>query len=248
MNNIYKIISNSQIAEKTYEMILEGETNKITKPGQFINIKLNDSNEYLLRRPMSIHDYADNKLSFIYKVIGKGTQILSEKQANEKLDILGPLGNGFTVKPEYKHHCIIGGGLGIPPLYSVAKELHSKNIPFTVILGFSTKADLFKIKEFSKLTNNIYICTIDGSFGFKGNVIQCIIENKIFFDYYYACGPKAMLDALVKTNLRGQLSYEERMGCGFGACMGCTCKTTNGYKRICKEGPVLESDEVIVDE
>lgn len=248
MNNLYTITSNKLIANGTFEMILKGDTSKIKNPGQFIDIKIDDSNQYLLRRPMSIHNYSDTELSIIYKVIGNGTKILSQKQKDEILDILCPLGNGFTINTKLNNQCIIGGGLGIPPLYDVAKQLNKNSIDFTIILGVNTKEDLFKVEEFKKLSKNIFICTMDGSYGYHGNVLDCIKDNNINIDYYYACGPKGMLDALVKTNLNGQLSYEERMGCGFGACMGCSCKTTNGYKRICKEGPVLESKEVIIDE
>lgn len=244
MNNLYIILSNEQIAYKTYKMVLFGDTSKITKPGQFINIKI-ESTKTFLRRPISINDYDDKTITIIYKVFGEGTKILSEMKRFEVLDILSPLGNGFTVQEQPQKQLLIGGGVGVPPLYSVAKDLHKKGIEFDVVLGFNNKYDVFLEGMFRSLGANVYVATMDGTYGYKGNVLDVINLKNLHFDYYYACGPEKMLDALVQMNKEGQLSYEERMGCGFGACMGCSCKTKTSYKRICKEGPVLESSEVI---
>ncbi len=242
MNNIYTVLSNTEIAYKTYEMVLFGDTSKITAPGQFINIKI-DHSETFLRRPISISDYNDKTLTIIYKVFGKGTEILSQKKKFDKLDVLSPLGNGFTIK-NTKKALLIGGGVGVPPLYSVAKELKKQNIEFDVVIGFNNKYDVFLEGMFKSLGANVYVATMDGTYGYKGNVIDVIKSKNLYFDYYYSCGPEKMLHALVKENYEGQLSFEERMGCGFGACMGCSHKTIHSYKRICKEGPVLESSEV----
>ena len=167
---------------------------------------------------------------------------------NSYLDVLSPLGNGFQIKKEYQKQLLIGGGVGIPPLYLLAKQLVKNNISFKVVLGFNTLEDIFLVEEFKDLGIEVLVSTMDGSYGSKGNVIDVINQFHIDYDYYYSCGPEKMLMSLVKTKKLGQLSFEERMGCGFGACMSCSCKTITGYKRICKEGPVLESSEVIYHE
>ena len=247
MNNMYRIMSNELIAYKTYKMVLFGDTSKITAPGQFINIKINSANTFL-RRPISISDYDCNTMSIIYKVFGEGTEILSKMKQFEELDVLGPLGNGFIVKEDKQKQLLIGGGVGVPPLYSVAKELHKKGLEFDVVLGFQSKYDVFLEGAFRALGANVYVATMDGSYGYKGHVLNVIDMKNLYYDYYYACGPEVMLHALVNTDKEGQLSFEERMGCGFGACMGCSHKTLTSYKRICKEGPVLEANEVFIDE
>lgn len=247
MNKSYTVLSNTLIAHKTYQMILKGDTKEIKKPGQFINIKIDDSYQNFLRRPISISDYTDGKITIIYKVFGEGTARLANKKLFDELDILSPLGNGFTVLDKPKKQLLIGGGVGVPPLLGVAKELASKNIEFDVVLGFHSKHDIFLEGMFRSLGANVYVATMDGSYGYHGNVIDVIKEHKINFDYYYACGPEKMLHALVEEGYTGQLSFEERMGCGFGACMGCSHKTISLYKRICKEGPVLESNEVYIN-
>ena len=243
MNN-YMVLSNALIAHDTYQMVLEGDTSHITNPGQFINIKVDDSYKNFLRRPISISDYQDNKLTIIYKTFGEGTKNLAKKKLFDTLDVLSPLGNGFTVQREPEKQLLIGGGVGVPPLYSVAKELYAEGIPFDVVIGFNNKYDVFLEGMFRSLGAKVFVATIDGSYGYKGNVIDVIKKKNIDFDYYYACGPEPMLHALINQGWEGQLSFEERMGCGFGACMGCSHKTITGYKRICKEGPVLEASEV----
>ena len=248
MNNKYKILLNKKIAIDTYKLIFEGNFSKEISPGQFINIKIEDGYRFLLRRPISICDYNDSKITIIYKILREGTKVLSLKKENEYLDILLPLGNGFKIMDEYNSQLIVGGGVGIPPLYLLAKKLKQSNINFQVVLGFNTYEDIFLIEEFKALGVNVAVSTMDGSFGIKGNVIDVINELNIVYDYYYTCGPEKMLMSLIKTEILGQLSFEERMGCGFGACMGCSIKTKTSYKRLCKEGPVLESSEVIYHE
>lgn len=248
MDKIYEVVSNKKIADKTFQMILKGDTSKISKPGQFLNIKIDDGFKYFLRRPISICTYKANEITIIYKILGKGTEVLAQKTIGDELDILLPLGNGYTIKNKPKKQILIGGGVGVPPLYELAKKMYSQGITFDVVLGFNTKNDVFYEKEFKKYSDHIYIATMDGSYGYKGNVLDLIKGLELKFDYYYSCGPEKMLEALIKEKYVGQLSFEERMGCGFGACMGCSKKTVNSYKRICKDGPVLESWEVFIDE
>lgn len=248
--NWMEIVSNKNIARDVYEMKLKGEgASLITAPGQFVNIKVStlESQPYL-RRPMSVCDYDDENLTIIYKVVGKGTKILREKQPGEKLDMLLGLGNGFPL-PDIKKAVLIGGGVGVPPMYNLAKQLQAKGVEITTILGFNSKVDVFYEEEFKQF-GQVYVCTMDGSYGMKGNVVDVLKTQNIAYDKYFSCGPEKMLDALVKfDDQNGYLSFEARMGCGFGACMGCSCKVkTKPYKRICVEGPVLEASEVIINE
>lgn len=247
MNNLYTVISNSKIAHKTYEMVLKGDTSTIKNPGQFLNIKIDDSYQNFLRRPISITSYKNNYITIIYKIFGEGTKRLSSKKQFDQLDILSPLGNGFTVHNWTNKVLLIGGGVGVPPLLGVALELAKKKIEFEVVIGFQTKIDVFLEAKFRSLGAKVHVCTMDGTYGYKGNVIDVMKSLDLTFDYYYACGPERMLHALVLEGYNGQLSFEERMGCGFGACMGCSHKTLDSYKRICKEGPVLESNEVFIN-
>lgn len=242
----YKVLSNTLIAYKTYEMKLYGNTSDITNPGQFINIKIDDSYQSFLRRPISISSYKENEITIIYKVFGEGTKRLSSKKFFDTLDVLSPLGNGFTIIDTNQKVTLIGGGVGVPPLIGVAQSLNEKGIKFDAILGFNNRHDVFKENVFQTLADKTYIATMDGTYGYHGNVLDVIKQLNIDVNYYYACGPEPMLHALVKEGYEGQLSFEERMGCGFGACMGCSHKTIDSYKRICKEGPVLESKEVFI--
>lgn len=245
---IMTIVSKKELVKDVYEMVLEGEAAKfIQTPGQFINVKINDSLQPYLRRPMSICDYDENHITIIFKVVGEGTQILSQKNIGDTLDCLTGLGNGFLDFQAQKA-VVIGGGLGVPPMYNLAKTLKNHGVEVQSVLGFNSQNDIFYQKEFMDICPT-YIATMDGSVGVKGTVIDALKENHIEFDKYYACGPEKMLDALVLTYPEnGYLSFEARMGCGFGACMGCSCKVkTKPYKRICVEGPVLMSSEVIVN-
>ena len=240
--NIYKIKSNEQIANLVYKMVLEGDTSYITKPGQFINIEIK---EFYLRRPISICDYDENTITIIYKVVGQGTEKLSQMKEGEMLDILTGLGNGFEAKNSKENPLLIGGGVGTPPMYGLCKKLIEEGKKPIVVLGFNSKEDIFYEQEFKNLGAKVYISTVDGSYGTKGFVTDIIktLEN---YDYYYACGPINMLKAVYeKIETKGELSLEERMGCGIGACMGCTINTKTGPKRVCYNGPVFKKEEII---
>ena len=235
----FDIISNTEIAKNVYKIILCGDTSDITASGQFVNIKLDG---LYLRRPISVCDYSLNTLTLIYKVVGKGTQKLSEMKEG-KLDILTGLGNGYNLSVSGNAPLLIGGGVGVPPLYNLAKKLIDSGKKVNVILGFNTESEIFYAKEFSDLGANVTVCTVDGSVGVKGFVTDAI---KSGYSYVYCCGPEPMLKAIYnKIETSGQFSFEERMGCGFGACMGCSCKTLYGNKRICKDGPVLVKEEIV---
>lgn len=242
MNRVMmKITRNQKIAEKTYFMSLEGDTSAITKPGQFVNIKLDG---FFLRRPISVCDCEEGKLSIIYKVVGNGTKKMSELPVGDELDILSGLGNGYDTSKSGEKPVLIGGGAGVPPMYMLCKKLVAEGKKVTVILGFNSEKEVFGIDEFKATGAEVHVTTVDGSVGTKGFVTDVLKEAE--YTYFYACGPMPMFKAIegvAKTS--GQYSFEERMGCGFGACMGCTCKTKYGNKRICKDGPVLEREEIV---
>lgn len=236
-----KITDNKKIAEKTYFMSLEGDTSAITKPGQFINIKLDG---FFLRRPISVCDCENGKLSIIYKVVGNGTKEMSELPVGAELDILSGLGNGYDTSKSGDCPVLIGGGVGVPPMYLLCKKLVSEGKKATVILGFNSEKEVFGVDEFKATGAEVYVTTADGCVGTKGFVTD-VLKN-LDYTYFYTCGPMPMfkaIESIAKTS--GQYSFEERMGCGFGACMGCTCKTKYGNKRICKDGPVLEREEIV---
>lgn len=239
----YIIRLNERIAKDVYRMVLEGDTRYITKPGQFINIAL--AGKYL-RRPISVCDYDDTTITIIYKVVGEGTAQMSRMAPGEELDILTGLGNGFDIAAGGKKPLLVGGGVGVPPLYHLAKNLLEAGQNPVVILGFNTADEVFYFDEFQALGCVSYLATADGSAGEQGFVTHVLQNHAIDFDYFYTCGPLPMLKALCDaTAVSGQLSFEERMGCGFGACVGCNCKTKYGNKRICKDGPVLVKEEII---
>ena len=234
----YKIIENKEIAKDVFKMILEGNTECITKPGQFVNIELE---KFYLRRPISICDYDEKTITIIYKVVGHGTEKMSELEAGKELDILTGLGNGFETKLSGDKPLIIGGGVGTPPMYRLCKDLIKDNKKPIVILGYGSKDDIFYKKKKKKLGITVYISTVDGSVGTKG-FVTAVMKTINDFTYFYACGPMVMLKAVCEaTDIDGQVSLEERMGCGFGACMGCTIQT----KRVCKEGPVFMKEDLI---
>ena len=242
---IYKVVANTPLTREVYRMILEGDTQWIKRPGQFVNIELEG---FYLRRPISICDWDDKTITIIYKVVGKGTEQMSQMQLGVELDVLTGLGNGFNPEPavENAKSLLVGGGVGVPPLYHLAKVLLAAGRKVSVVLGFNTAAEVFYADEFRALGADVYVSTADGSMGVKGFVTDAIREAAIDFDYFYSCGPLPMLKALCGcTDKPGELSFEERMGCGFGACMGCSCKTLTGNKRICKEGPVMRREEII---
>ena len=240
---IYTILSNEPLTPAVYRMVLEGDTQYITRSGQFINIELTGK---FLRRPISVADYDERTVTIIYKVVGSGTEQMRGMVAGEKLDILTGLGNGFSTNNDAKRPLLVGGGVGVPPMYNLCKRLLSEGKRPTVIIGFNTKAELFYEEEFKALGVDVVVATADGSAGVKGFVTDAIREAKVEFDYLYTCGPLPMLKALYDaTDVPAEFSFEERMGCGFGACMGCSCKTKYGNKRICKDGPVLKREEII---
>ncbi len=243
-NAIYKVESNENIAKDVLKMRLLGPTESLVNPGQFINIQLPG---LYLRRPISVADWGEGWLDIVYKVVGRGTAKLSRFAKGTELDVLCGLGNGFcTGKAEGKTVALIGGGVGTPPLYGLAKALIKQgNVP-TVVLGFAGKDDVFFEKELTELGCKVMVSTEDGSCGHKGFCTEVLAGCD--FDYYYTCGPEPMLKAVHKIctekGINGQLSFEERMGCGFGACMGCSCQTQLGTKRVCVDGPVFSSEEV----
>lgn len=238
---LFKIISNTPIANDVLKMVLEGDTSDITASGQFVNIKIDG---FYLRRPISVCDVEDDKLTLIYKVVGKGTEAMRDMKSGETLDVLTGLGNGYDLSVSGEKPLLLGGGVGVPPLYNLAKKLIAEGKEVTVILGFNSKVDVFYENEFAALGAKVLVTTADGSYGIKGFVTDAVKD--LDYTYFYTCGPEPMLKAVYKTlTTSGQFSFEERMGCGFGACMGCSCKTITGNKRICKEGPVLIKEDII---
>lgn len=236
----FDIISNQKLTENVYKMCLKGDITAITKAGQFINIKIDG---LYLRRPISVFDLSGDTVTIIYKVVGKGTEALSRMQSG-KLDILTGLGNGYNVGLSGDYPLLIGGGVGIPPMYLLAKKLIENGKKISVILGFNTANEVFCQEDFNALGATVYLTTVDGSLGIKGFVTDALKD--IDYTHFYTCGPEPMLKAVYNaTKTSGQFSFEERMGCGFGACMGCSCKTLYGNKRICKDGPVLYKEEII---
>lgn len=237
---VFKIAENTALTSNVYKMVLCGDVADITAPGQFINIKLDG---FYLRRPISVFDRDQNSVTIIYKVVGKGTEAMSKLLVGEELDVLTGLGNGYDTSLCDNHAVLLGGGVGVPPLYMLAKTLIAEGKKVSVILGFNTKDEVFCEDDFKALGADVTVTTVDGSYGVKGFVTDALPEN---YDHFFTCGPEPMLRAVYKaTSTSGQFSFEERMGCGFGACMGCSCKTITGYKRICKDGPVLLKEEIL---
>lgn len=239
--SIFKITSNEKIARDIFKMTLAGDTSAITAPGQFVNIKLDG---FFLRRPISVCDCVGENLTLIYKTVGHGTEQMSRVAAGDELDLLTGLGNGYNTKISGGSPLLVGGGVGVPPMYMLCKKLVAEGKKVTVVLGFNSKDDVFYEDEFKALGADVHISTADGTYGTKGFVTD-VIKN-LQYTFFYTCGPEPMFRAMHKMmKTPGQYSFEERMGCGFGACMGCSCKTLTGNKRICKEGPVMESEEII---
>jgi dihydroorotate dehydrogenase electron transfer subunit len=236
----FEIKSNVALTATVYKMVLTGDTSAITGPGQFVNILLDG---LYLRRPISVNDCRDGELTLIYKVVGKGTEQMAKMGAGQTLDVLTGLGNGYDMTLAGDRPLLIGGGVGVPPLYMLARLLREAGKDVTVILGFNTKDEVFGEEDFKAIGCTTYVTTVDGSYGVKGFVTNALPEE---YSYFYTCGPEPMLKAVYRaTATSGQFSFEERMGCGFGACMGCSCKTVTGYKRICKDGPVLKKEEIL---
>ena len=237
--SLFEIIENIPLTSNVYKMILKGNTSDITSSGQFVNIKLDG---LYLRRPISVCDVQGDKLTIIYKVVGKGTEQMS-KMKDGALDVLTGLGNGYDLSKAGDTPLLLGGGVGVPPMYMLCRKLIEMGKKVTVVLGFNTKDEIFYENEFKALGAEVYVTTVDGSYGTKGFVTD---EMNREYSHFFTCGPEPMLKAIYKKSVTsGQFSFEERMGCGFGACMGCSCKTVTGYKRICKDGPVLFKEEIL---
>ena len=236
---LFEIKENTSLTSSVYKMVLKGDTSNI-RPGQFVDILLP---KRYLRRPISVCDVSGDELTLVYKVVGKGTDDMSKMSESESLQIITELGNGYDLSLSGEKPLLIGGGVGVPPLYLLAKKLKEEGKKVNVILGFNTKEELFYEEEFKALGCDVTVTTVDGTYGTKGFVTNALPED---YTYVYTCGPLPMLKAVYNnTPVSGQYSFEQRMGCGFGACMGCTTKTKNGYKRICKEGPVLYKEEIL---
>ena len=237
---ILTITENVPVTSCVYRMRLEGADLEAQNPGGFVNIRLDG---LFLRRPISVYDSEPGSLTILYKVVGKGTEQMAAMKPGETLDVLTGLGNGYDLSNSGETPVLLGGGVGVPPLYLLAKKLIAEGKKPQAVLGFNTAAEVFGEAEFKALGCGVTVATADGSYGVKGFVTDALPEE---YSYFYTCGPEPMLRAVYRaTKTSGQLSFEERMGCGFGACMGCSCKTITGYKRICREGPVLEKEEII---
>lgn len=236
----FEIIENTKLVPNVYRMRLKGDTSAITAPGQFVNIKLEG---HFLRRPISVCDVEADVLTIIYKVVGKGTEAMSKMQ-NGRLDILTGLGNGYDLTLTGDKPVLLGGGVGVPPMYLLCKRLLAEGKKPTVILGFNKAEEVFYETDFKALGCPVIVTTVDGSYGIKGFVTDALKD--VDYTHFCTCGPEPMLKAVYRaTNTSGQMSFEERMGCGFGACMGCSCQTLTGYKRICKDGPVMRKEEIL---
>ena len=239
-DSIFTVKSNKKIAKNTYETVLVGDTSHITASGQFVNIKLDG---FYLRRPISVCDVCDKELTIIYKVVGEGTEAMSKMTGGEELLTLTGLGNGYDTSVSGDTPLLIGGGAGVPPMYYLAKKLIAEGKKPRAILGFGSSDEVFYKEKFEEIGVPVTVTTVDGTEGVKGFVTDAMTEE---YSYFFTCGPEPMLKAVYnKSETSGQFSFEERMGCGFGACMGCTCKTKYGNKRICRDGPVLEREEII---
>ena len=237
---IFEIKSNEQIAKNVYRMQLCGDTTGIL-PGQFVNIRVAGQ---FLRRPISVCNITEGMLTIIYKVVGVGTEAMSQLPIGTQLDVLTILGNGYDLTKAGDQPLLVGGGVGVPPMYMLARQLREMGKTVRVILGFNTKDEVFYEEEFRALGCDVIVTTVDGSHGVKGFVTNAMDGQQ---SYYYTCGPLPMIKALIQAaGTHGEVSMEERMGCGFGACMGCTIQTTQGPKRVCKEGPVFPAGELIL--
>jgi dihydroorotate dehydrogenase electron transfer subunit len=235
-----KVTANEKILHDVYFMRLSGDCSGISRAGRFIDIRIEG---FFLRRPISIYDYTDKYVDILYKTVGAGTDALAETPAGAELDVLLPLGNGFDISKRGGKNLLVGGGIGLPPIYSLAKEFVSQGMQPVVIAGFNTSADILPMERFHEIGIDPVIATADGSVGVKGFVTDAMkLED---YDYVFCCGPKPMLKAVYDASPDGQFSFEERMGCGFGACMGCSIETKHGPKRVCADGPVFFRDDII---
>lgn len=239
----FTILSNEAIAKNSFRMVLEGCTAAISAPGQFVNLSLQG---FFLRRPISVCDWEEGRLTLVYKVVGKGTKIMSELIKGDTLDILTGLGHGFDTAASSSHALLVGGGVGSAPLFALAKKLKAEGKKVTVVLGFNTAAEVMLAEDYQAIGAKLLITTMDGSMGIKGLVTDALKQVEPDYDFFYSCGPRVMMKALcMATDKAGQISMEERMGCGFGICYGCSCHTTKGAARVCSDGPVFNKEEVI---
>ena len=238
---ILTVKENKKLTDNIYRMILCGDLSAIKNPGEFVNLEIP---ELFLRRPISVCDFDKDSLTIIYKTVGKGTEKMAEAKVGDRFDVLVGLGNGYDMSVCGSHALLMGGGVGVPPLYNLAKKLIADGKKVTVVLGFNTSSEVFYEEEFKSLGADVRVTTVDGSYGIRGFVTDAI--DDVDYTYFYTCGPEPMLKAVYKaTKTEGQFSFESRMGCGFGACMGCSCKTNFGNKRICKDGPVFTKEEIL---
>lgn len=236
---LFALKSNKALNKTTYEMKLTGDCSGLVS-GQFVEVLLKP---FFLRRPFGVADVKGDELTLIYKIVGAGTEYMTTLKQGEEIDVLTKLGNGFDLTKS-KRPLIIGGGIGIAPLYKLCKDFNELKIKPNIILGYRNREELFYVDEFKKL-GNVIVTTDDGSEGFKGNALDALKSLDVDYDFYYACGPLVMLKALAEFNNKGEISLEARMGCGFGACMGCSIETVNGARRVCKDGPVFNAGEVL---
>ncbi len=234
------VVSNIQLNGLIYEMVLEGNFGAM-RSGQFVELKLGG---FYLRRPISVSEISANTITLAYKVVGSGTDAMTRLKAGDKINTLCELGNGFELNA--RKPLLVGGGIGVAPLYELAKTFVSKGIKPTMLLGFKNSSEIFYVEKFEKL-GDVILTTDDGSCGYKGNTVEYLKNNKVMFDRYYACGPMVMMKYIKELSSAGDMSLEARMGCGFGVCMGCSIKTTEGYKRVCKEGPVFDAQTLIFE-
>ena len=240
---ILTVTKNEALTPLIYKMQLAGDVSGVTRAGQFVEIALDG---LYLRRPISVCNYEEGELTIIYKVVGKGTDLMSQMAEGTQLDVLTGLGNGFDVDHDCEKPLLVGGGVGVPPLYRLTRDLIARGKDVTVVLGFNTESEIFYAGEFEALGAKVILATADGSVGVKGFVTDAIRESGVEADYFYSCGPLPMLKALCNSlEISGEVSLEERMGCGFGICMGCSIHTTKGAKRVCKDGPVFRKEEVV---
>ncbi|MBR4424759.1 MAG: dihydroorotate dehydrogenase electron transfer subunit [Oscillospiraceae bacterium] len=238
---LFEIRSNRRIARDIYELRLAGDTSAVTAPGQFVDLRIPG---FYLRRPISVCDWGEGTLRLIYKVQGKGTAALRGCPVGTKLDVLTGLGNGYDLSKCGPRPLLLGGGVGVPPLYGLAKRLVGQGSKPLAVLGFNTASEAILLEDFAALGVPVTVCTADGSLGLRGLVTDGM-DRAGDYSHVCACGPEPMLRAVYeRCATGGQFSLEERMGCGFGACMGCSCQTRNGPKRLCREGPVLDKEEL----
>jgi 2-polyprenylphenol hydroxylase and related flavodoxin oxidoreductases len=235
---IFEIASNVSVARDVFRMELSGDTRSISASGQFVNVELTGR---FLRRPFSICDWDNGKVKLLYKIVGEGTEQLSHMTAGARLNLLIGLGNGFDASQGGDTPTLVGGGLGAVPLPALAKALLRRGAQPRAYLGFASAEDVVLMHELQTLGVETHVATVDGSAGHRGFITDLLPEGA----YVFACGPEPMLRAVYQKAASGQFSFESRMGCGFGACMGCTCETNFGNKRICKDGPVLWKEEIL---